>query len=218
MKAVTKRIIAILSAACMLSFLSCSEKEESSAPSEAATSSTGEIEFVTDAEDPDLGAYTVSSQGTKLYYEPEDVSHELMAALEKYFITFSQRDYETYESCIHPEYLKEMTEYLEEDFGYDLKTSFESQCDNLETNSGGEFTVTRIRAELPEVQDPESCLSILDDVFGTEDFYGTIEETADELHHLVFYIISEAEGVETLLISEFEIVFAEIDGKYYTFG
>ena len=222
MKNTLKRFIALLSAGCMLMTASCSKKEESGVPADG--NSTGEIEFVTNPDEPELGAYTTSTLGTKLYYEPEDVSAELMAALEKYFRTFAARDYEAYLECIHPEYIKEMNKYLEKDFGYDLETSFNSQCDNLAVNSGGEagdvFTVTRIRAELPEEYNPQECLSMLDDCFGTESFYDTINESSDKLHHLVFFIMSETENSEseTLIISEFQIVFAEKDGKYYTFG
>lgn len=220
MKSVTRRILALLMAGCMAAAASCSKTEEkSSAPAdESVSDTTEEIEFVTNPDEADLGAYTVSSKGTKLYYEPENVSHELMLALEKYFTCFAERDFETYKECIHPEYIKEMNEYLEAEFCYDIETSFNNQCDNLAENAGGDFKVSRIRAELPEEVDPSVCLSYLDEFFETEDFYGTIEKDADALYHLIFYVMSDADGMETLLISEFEIVFAEIDGKYYTFG
>ncbi len=216
MKAFTRRILAILMTGCMLVTASCSKSKE--AENATASDTEEKIEFVTNPDEPDLGAYTTSSLGTKLYYEPESVSHELMAALEKYFITFAEKDFEAYKECIHPEYIKEMNEYLEAEFGYDIETSFYSQCDNLAENAGGDFRVSRIRAELPEEINPSICLSYLDEFFETEDFYGTIEKGADALHHLVFYIMADADGNESLIISEFEIVFAEIDGKYYTFG
>lgn len=218
MKAFTKRILAILMTGCMLVTASCSKSKKEESPSETVSDSTAEIEFVTNPDEPDLGAYTTSALGTKLYYEPENVSHELMLALEKYFITFAERDFETYKECVHPEYIKEMNEFLEAEHGYDIETSFNSQCDNLSVNAGGDFRVSRIRAELPEEINPAVCLDYLNEFFETESFYETINNSADALYHLVFYVMSDANGEETLLISEFEIVFAEIDGKYYTFG
>lgn len=222
MKNVTKKLLAALcAAAVMTSFASCSDEKTES---EAETSGTGALvdengdpEFVTDPDEPDMGEYTISEKGTKLYYDPEAVSPELMEALEGYFVAYSQNDYEAYTEWIYPEYITEMTKYLEKDFGYDMETSFSSQYESLKANAGGEFTVTRIKAELPEESGLDEYFATLDEIFET-DFYESVKADADELHDLIFYVIAEAEGEETLLISEFEIVFAEKDGRYYTFG
>lgn len=223
MKNITKRILAAICSAAMLSLASCSEeKSESESGSESSESSAlvdenGEPEFVTNPDEADLGAYTISDSGIKLYYEPEDISHELMAALEGYFAAYSHNDYEAYTEWIYPEYITQMDKYLEADFGYDLKTSFEGQYETLKENAGGEFTVTRIRAELPAESGVDNYFATLDEVFQT-DFYEGVKADTDQLYDLIFYVMVEAEGVETLLLSEFEIVFAEKDGKLYTFG
>ncbi|MCD8188107.1 MAG: hypothetical protein LUD57_05820 [Ruminococcus sp.] len=208
-----KKLLAILLSctAMAAAMTGCSDdNSDSSVESEGS-------QVTTDADEADLGEYTYSELGTKLYYDSEDIPDELMAALEKYFISFSQHDYDSYAECLYSEYITEMNEFLEADYGYDLETSFENQCSSLETNAGGEFTVTRIKAELPEEDGSEDYLTSLGEIFET-DFYETVKNGCDAIHDVTFYVMAEADCEETLLISEFEIVFAEKDGAFYTFG
>jgi hypothetical protein len=220
MKKLTATLLVLLITGCIAPLSSCSSnssQDSSSDDSSASSVSVAEGEFVTDPDEPDMGEYTVSSLGTKLYYSPDEFSPEIIAALEKYFISFSQSDYESYSECVYPDYVTEMNKYLEADYGYDIEQSFANQCANLEENAGGEFTITRIKAELPDEDGTENYLTSLDDVFET-DFYDQVKNDCDALHDMIFYVMVEVDGEETLLISEFEIVFAEKDGKFYTFG
>ena len=51
------------------------------------------------------------------------------------------------------------------------------------------------------------------------DYYNYIREQSDSLKYFTFYIIAEGEdGKEHKIISETDIIFAEKNGKYYTFG
>lgn len=203
---------------------SCSDKknESSTIAESSSTSAEATTQPTTSEDEAELGEYVFSESGVKLYYDETEFAEDvdiaaIVEALEKYFITYSQADYESYLDCIHPEYLKQMNDYLERDFGYGMETSFESQCENLKTNAGGDYTITRIKVEANAEDGSEEYLTYLGELFGT-DLYETIKSDSDAIHDLIFYVMVEAEGVETLLISEFEIVFAEKDGKYYAFG
>lgn len=222
MKRFTAKTLALLTALSLAALASCSEKKEKSAASDSSSASSeqsvAEGEFVTDPSEPELGEYTVNENGRKLYYDPEEYDASLVEALEQYFVAFSERDYDTYLAMAQSDYVEKMQAYLEKDFGYDLKTSFETQCDNLEENAGGEFTVTRIKVEKPEADGTESYLKDLGEIFEDDTFYDTVVANTDKLHDVIFYIMAESGGEETLLISEFEIIFAEKDGKYYMFG
>lgn len=221
MKNIFLRLTAIISAACLLVLTSCSKKDtensSSSSGSSSSSSAPAEGEFVTDPDEPDLGQYTVSSRGTKLYYDPEEYPPAVMELLEKYFCSFADRDYESYMQCIQNDYITSMNAYLQKDYGYDLSTSFANQCDSLEEKAGGDFTVTRIKAELPETDGIDSYFSHLDEFFET-DFTGTVKNNSDKLYDMIFYVMVEAEGTESILISGFEIVFSEKNGSFYTFG
>ncbi len=217
-----RKSLALMTALSLASLIACSEKKEESPASESSASvsesSVAEGEFVTDPSEPDLGAYTVNENGRKLYYDPEQFDASLVEALETYFVAFSEKDYDTYLSMAQSDYVEKMEEYLQRDYGYGLQTSFESQCDNLKENAGGEFKVTRIKVEAPTEDGTESYLTGLGEIFGDDTFYDTVVANTDKLHDVIFYIMAEANGEETLLISEFEIIFAEKDGKYYMFG
>ena len=140
-----------------------------------------------------------------------------MNALEVYFTAFQNRDFDTYKECLFPGYADYMEEYLQNNYEYGLQESFNNQCDNLENMCGGEFTITRLRA-VPTGQDNcESFFEVLNETFD-EDYYSVVKEEADSLTDLYFSVMADAKGEESLIISEFEIVFAEKDGKYYTFG
>ncbi len=217
-KRLTSLLVALGMTVSMLSFTACDDKKNESSSSSGESSPSAENgEFITDPDEPELGEYTLSASGIKHYYNPDEISPEIMAALEKYFVSYSQSDYETYTECVYPEYITEMNEYLERDYGYDQKQSFENQCETLKTNAGGDFKITRIKAELATEDFSESYFEPLNEVFGYN-FYDTVSAEVDKFHDIIFYIIVEANGEETLLISEFEILFAEKDGMIYTFG
>lgn len=199
-----------------------------------------------DSEEYGLGSYRVSESGIKLYYEDTDIPAELMLTLERYFTSFQNKDFELYKSCLASDYVERYNKYLIETYSddeeeYNLQSSFELQCENIrnymiqdilgtyevpeDDNHTGDFKITRIRAENTELLDDETTESLtkkffeyLDDVLDM-DYYSYISEEADDLKYFTFYIIAEGEdGEEHRIISEMDIVFAEKDGRYYTFG
>lgn len=212
MKNFRKSVLAIISAAGLLCSVSCGEKGLKSTMSASDNS-----ELATTAEEADLGEYVLSDDGIKLYYDSETYSAELMATLEKYFVSFSENDYDSYLECIQSDYVEMMNSYLEENYGYDLETSFNNQCDSLKEQAGGDYTVTRIKAEAPETDGSDDFMTSLQDAFG-ENFCNTVKNKSDALHDVAFYLMVNTGEEETLLLSEYEIVFSEEDGKYYTFG
>lgn len=199
-----------------------------------------------DSEEYNLGSYRVSESGIKLYYEDEDIPTELMLTLERYFTAFQNKDFELYKSCLASDYVERYNKYLIENYSsedneYNLQSSFELQCDNIRSymiqeilgtydvpeddNHTGDFKITRIRAENTELLEgetteglTESFFEYLDGVFDM-DYYEYVSEQADCFRYFTFYIIAEGEdGEEHRIISEMDIVFAEKDGRYYTFG
>jgi hypothetical protein len=210
MKFNLKKITALLLATAMISAVSCGNKSEESSSSDGIQSTTTEDEA-------DLGEYVISTLGTKLYYDSEEIPEELMNVLEKYFISFAENDYDSYAECVYPDYITEMNEYLESDYDYQLDQSFQNQCDSLVETSGGDFTVTRIKAEPYEEDGTEEFFDTLNECFG-KDFYEQVKNDSDELYDLTFYVMADVDGDEFLLISGYEIVFAEKDGNYYVFG
>ena len=86
-----KKFLAVTVLLCCL-FTACSDndKSESEIPS-VAEGEAGEV--ITPDEDDDeygLGEYRYSSGGTKLYYDENEYSTELMLTLEKYFKSFEE--------------------------------------------------------------------------------------------------------------------------------
>jgi hypothetical protein len=175
------------------------------------------------AVDVGLGSYRVSSSGVKLYYDETVFPEELMLTLEKYFTAFPSADYTTYRRCVFPSYITEMESFLEKNYDYDLKTSFSKQCSSLAEQMKGDYRITRIKLEEAPVYEEgkdnlETYFSSLDEVF-EKDYYSQVKEESDELIDACFYImVEDPYGEEKMLVSEYEIVFAVKDGKYYTFG
>ncbi|MBR2283945.1 MAG: hypothetical protein IJ874_05935 [Ruminococcus sp.] len=248
-----KRITAFLAASALcLTAVSCSfgskdpEPEESSAVSESSAENTGVSgigELITPAEgdeDYELGSYRISPSGIKLYYDDSEISPEVMLALEKYFTCFQDRDFETYKECLYPDYIERYGKYLEENFEYGLENSFELNCEGLRSymkdevageldsedeSITGDFTITRLHAEIPEITDGKTIEEVTESFFGyfTEafgmDYYEEVKNNSDDIEYLAFYIIAEGEdGEEHLIISNYEIAFARVGDKYYTFG
>lgn len=199
-----------------------------------------------DSEEYDLGSYRISENGIKLYYEDSDIPAELMLTLERYFTAFQNRDFELYKSCLASDYIKRYNKYLVENYSsdgeeYNLQTSFELQCDNIrnymiqeilgtyevpeDDDHTGDFKITRIRAENTELLEGETTEGLTENFFEylngvfDMDYYEYLREQADGFRYFTFYIIAEGEdGKEHRIISAMDIVFAEKDGKYYTFG
>lgn len=202
------------------------QRVEASADSSEPLNPGSVGELITPSEDDDeaeLGSYCISDDGVKLYYEPDEFPTELVLTLKNYFQALAACDYGKYAQCVYPSYIDEMNSYLSENFDYDLKTSFASQCSSLASRTSGDFIVTRVKIETApqykeNVDNVKSYFDMLDESFG-KDYYGEVKSEADNIYDAVFYIMAEDySGEETLLISEYEIVFAEKDGKYYLFG
>lgn len=199
-----------------------------------------------DSEEYGLGEYRISESGIKLYYDDAEIPTELMLTLERYFTSFQNRDFELYKSCLASDYAERYSKYLSETYSsddeeYTLQNSFELQCNNIrkymiyeiiggydipeDSNYSGDFTITRIRAEKTQLLEDETEESLTEKFFEylngvlDMDYYAYISEQADSLKYFTFYIIADGEdGSEHRIISEMDIVFAEKDGKYYTFG
>ena len=218
-----KKFIALVCSALCFCAAGCQKKIDVSEVSSEKSSEVSEIntnEVITpdkDSEEYALGSYKLSSSGIKIYNENDAVSNEIMKTLEIYFTSFQTRDFDTYKTCLFPDYAEKMETYLQRDYEYGLQESFENQCNDLESMAGGEFTITRIRAVPTNKENFENFFEVLNQEFET-DYYSQVKENSDSLTDLYFSIMVEANNEETLLISEFEIVFAEKDGKYYTFG
>ncbi len=183
-------------------------------------------DVVTPAEDSaeaNLGKYRVSSNGVKLYFNDEDFSKDLMLTLEQYFLSFPLADYTKYTSCVFPSFIDEMGIYLQKDYSYDFKTSFAKQCASLANVMQGDYKITRIRVEKPEqytegVDNLDNYFKSLDDVFGKA-YYDQVKSESDGIVDACFYVMGQdSTGKETMIVSGYEIVFAQKDGRYYTFG
>ncbi len=204
---------------------SCSEAEPAQLPAEGEVS-----ELITpdpSAEEAELGSYRLAPDGVKLYYEDGEYPAEVMLALDRYFTAYAERDYDAYLDIVYPSYAEKYDEYLQKEYDYDLEKSFNTQCDNLEVNMGGEFRVTRVRAETPELPEGETRDQAIEKFFERMnnnfgiDYYAEVRDEIDNnFQYMLFFIIAENTGTgeESLLVSEFEIIFAEKDGKYYVFG
>lgn len=219
----------LLSALVFTSFASCGKNEGTvkTAKEDIPVSDSGVSEVITPDEDSkeyELGDYRVTSKGTKLYYD-ENIDTEIMLALEKYFISFADGDFEAYKSCLYPSYITEYESFLQKEYEYGLDTSFQTQCDNLNEKMGGQFKVTRVKAEKdPEMTDEQKdeklseFFSSLNEFFG-KDYYEELKGETDGFEYLTFFIMGEdSNGEETMIVSEFNIVFAQKDGNYYLFG
>ncbi|MDE5765209.1 MAG: hypothetical protein K2I00_09650 [Ruminococcus sp.] len=199
-----------------------------------------------DSDEFDLGEYRVSDTGIKLYYDDSDIPTELMHTLENYFMTFQNDDFEGYKNILYPNYAERYNEYLVNEYSaslengekYDLKNSFNSACNSIRTNMmyelsntqdgetyTGDFTITRIRAERPELDEGETIedrkkefFSYLDEIFDM-DYYQTVSDDMENLEYVTFYIIAEGEdGEEHKILNDMGILFGLKDGVYYTFG
>ena len=183
-------------------------------------------DFVTPAAedlDGDLGSYREAADGVKLYFNDDEFPKELMLTLDQYFTSFAENDYTMYTRCVYPDYLDKMDEYLEKKYQYDMKKSFATQCTNLATTANGPFKVTRIKMDVPkqnvEGEDNlEAYFKNFTDILG-EGYYEQLTKDADKIYDGEFYLMAEDRmGSEKVLISAYEIVCVQKDGRYYIFG
>ena len=236
-----KRYIAVFGALlCLCGAVSCGGKSSSSSGGAAAdnadttentaasvgsaeesTSSADLGEKITPDEDDEeyqLGDYYVSPKGTKLYFNTEEFPAELALFMEKYFTSYNNNDFDSYTSCLYPTYIDEMNKFLKKEYDYDLVTSFNNQCESLRSKMGGDYEITRIKIEPYDgdvtkfFEYPSSCFE--------KDYYSEIKDDVDQFYDMLFFVMAKGSegGEEDLLISEYEIVFAEKDGRFYTFG
>ena len=210
-----KKLLILILCCCMLT--ACGNK--------IPTVAEGELgEIITPDEndrDYDLGDYRYSHDGTKLYFNDDEYPKELILTLEKYFISFADNDFEKFKSCLYPAYIDNMTAFLEENYSYGLEESFKNQRESLTLKAGDDFKITRLRIEKTDGDSTE----FIEDFFASfdesfeKDFYDEVKNSTDNLYHITFYVMAEnSEKEEVLLLSGYEIVVAEKDGVYYTFG
>lgn len=210
-----KKLLILILCCCMLS--ACGNKIPYVAEGEL-----GEI-ITPDEKDKDysLGEYRYSHYGTKLYFNEDDYPKDLILTFEKYFRSFTENDFETFKSCLYPAYIDNMTAFLEKNYSYGLDKSFENQRESLTEKAGDNFKITRLRIEKTDGDSEEfikEFFTSFDETF-EKDFYTEVKNNTDNLYHITFYVMAEnSENEEILLLSKYEIVFAEKDGVYYTFG
>ena len=219
-----RRLTAALTAAvCCAGLWSCGAKTGTESSSMVILED-GAGELVQPAEDdPEyaLGAYRCSPSGVKLYFNEEEYPASLLLYLEKLFGTYPARDYDTYLTCIHPTYIESMEEYLPKEFDYDLKTSFTNRCDSLDEQMGGSYSLTRVKADVPEEDFSDDFFEQISHICG-EDYGKKIKEDSDNVYCIQLYVMvtGSAEG-EQLFFKNTEngmgIVVVEKDGQYYAF-
>ena len=178
-------------------------------------------------QDGDLGDYRETENGVKLYFEEDQFPKELMLTLEQYFLAIENADYSLYTRCTYPDYFDRMTNFLQTNYNYDMKTSFSKQCANLASLMNGSFKITRIKVEpaieyQEGVDNLETYFGNLESLFEIEDgsFYDDIKKNCDNIYDATFYVMAKGkdEDHEDLIVSGYEIVFVEKDGRYYIFG
>lgn len=245
-----RKLTAALSA-CILAVccISC-EKNKDESVSLPEIGENGVSDLISPAADSDeyeLGQYYYSAKGTKLYFGDDTIPNELMLALENYFLTLQNEDFEGYKATLYPDYAERYEKYLSENYSgtiegsdeYTLKNSFEMQCANLkkmliddltyesdtEQEFTGEYKITRLRGERPVLEEGEteesrkqSYFDYLSEILEV-DYYDIVSSDTEKIECLTFFIIVEAEdGQEHKIVNAIDIVFALKDGKYYTFG
>lgn len=244
-----RAVAALMTAMALTAFASCGNKENTG-ESSVSIGENGVGDIITpsaDSKEYSLGEYRMSDKGTKLYYDDEYFSAEIILTMEKYLTTFQNDDFEGYKAMVFPDYAERYTEYLQKEYSYGLDGSFDLRKNNLrETMKGqvlyaaeedngdltGDYKVTRIRIEPVELSGEDTEESVIksffsgyDSLFDVEDYYETVKESSDSLRVFCFYVFAEGEdGEEYSLIGGDgyhqgpRIVLAEKDGKYYTFG
>ncbi len=235
------KMAAFLAAAvCIVNTTGCGNDEDKNVSK--TTTEIGElITPAEDSEDYSLGSYYEDESGIKLYFGDETVSPGIVQALKNYFIAFQNEDFDAYKANLASDYAERYDAYLQENYGYDLRHSFELQCENLREsmkaeiyggydaenteNYTGDYTITRLRVENPTLNEGETVETLIRDFFSyldasfDMDYYSFVSEQADSLEYATFFILAKGEDdLEHRIVSEMGIVFAVKDGKYYAFG
>lgn len=174
-----------------------------------------------------LGSYRIDPEtGIKLYYDEEEFPRELAIALEKHFLAFQNRDFDSFREQNFPLYNEEMEEFLQSGYQYGIEESFGKQVDSINENCGGSFEITRVKIEPSEQFETqeegiEDFLVFMGEIFESDDFGDKVREETDELLYFSFFVMAKnADGEEIGIVSEHQnnTVFALKDGKYYSFG
>lgn len=186
-------------------------------------------QFTENPDEPEMGRYTVSEHGTKLYYSPDEFDAGLIEMLEKYFLSIEEKNYDSYLECIETSYAENMEKYLREEYDYGLDNSFATQCSNFTAKAGAECKITRLKLE-PYPEDVTNSdgtlydgikeyLDRLGEMFDDKDYCENMKSNYDKLHYAMFFLMAKTEeDGEFLMYKEVEILIAEKDGKFYTFG
>lgn len=217
------RFLALITSVVMASGFvwGCNKKDDAKSESvknEGVTLADGSkfselIAPASDSEDVELGSYRLSENDTKLYYEDDVTSPELMQVIEKYFTAIEKRDYNLYIETALPEYIDAYGKYLatKDDT---VQNSFELQCDNCAVQVGEGFDLTRIRVEASPEDLSEDYLGILEDLMG-EGTAQQIKDASDNIITIVFFVMVDVDGEEKFLAQEGNMVIVEKGGKYY---
>lgn len=226
-----RRFAAILCCSALLAgAFGCGGKKSSSSSSAAEeTSKVDGMEWVTpqtDDKEYELGSYAIDPDtGVKLYYSPEEFPKEMVLSLERLFLAYQNRDFETYKDMLVPRYKEMLEPLLQEEFDYGLDKSFELQCDRLKGYAeDGDYKVTRVKIEptakyATEEAGIDDVLNSMGEFLDDPSFAESVKKESDELRIGSFYVMAEvADGDEHNLVGEKDVVFAVKDGKYYTFG
>lgn len=245
-----KNTLAALSALALAVCCASCEKKEENVASLPEMTEKGVSELINPDENSDeytLGSYYYSPTGTKLYCGDETISTDILLALEEYFLSFQNNDFESYKASMYADYAERYEKYLREvysktegvDSDYSLKNSFELRYNSIRNNLidtltyeateekefSGDYTLSRIRAEQPIYEEGmteeafiKSFFESYNEIFDT-DYYAEITANVDKLVPITFFVMATAEdGNEHKIVSEANIILAEKDGKYYTFG
>ncbi len=245
-----RKFTAVISACILALCCTSCEKDIEESISLPEIGENGVSDLISPAEDSDeyaLGEYYYSPNGIKLYCGNETVPVEAVLALENYFMTFQNNDFEGYRNTIYPDYAERYDKYLKEVYSkgddvaddYSLKNSFDLRYNMIrddiidtliyesteEKEFTGDYKITRIRAEQPVYEEGvteetfvQSFFESYKDVFDI-DYYEFVTNDVDSLMPLTMFVMATAEdGTEHKIVSEANIILAEKDGKYYTFG
>jgi hypothetical protein len=223
----TKFAALLLCAALCAGVTSCGSKKSSS---DSSSEVHADWELITpdeEDEDANLGSYRIDPDtGVKLYYEETEFPRELALALENHFLAFQNKDFESFKAQNYPLYNEKMEQFLQEDYQYGQKESFEKHVESICESLGGSFEVTRVKIEpstlfATEEEGVKDFLDYMGQIFKDDSFGDKVREDCDSFRYFTFYVMAkDADGKEQIIVSDEEnnAVYAVKDGKYYTFG
>ena len=226
-----RKLAAAFSACILAACCTSCEKNNEESVSLPEIGENGVSDLISPAADSDeyeLGQYYYSTNGTKLYCGDETVPVEALLALDNYFTTFQNNDFEGYKSTLYPDYAERYEKYLREvyskeedvDDDYSLKNSFEKRYNwfndtikntllyesDEDKEFTGEFKLTRIRAEHPTYEEgmtEEEFVKTFFDEYAeifNMDYYEFIKNAGDRLVPFTFFVMVEAEDEKEHMI------------------